>query len=301
MLWLRRIGIAVVALVVLLAVCVGTVYAISSSRMAKPFNDLKGHAVAVHTDAATLERGKHIATAVIKCVDCHKADMGGGTVVDDPAIGTVMASNLTAGKGGVLARYDDVALERAIRHGVGVTGLGLWIMPSYEIKELADDDLAALIAYMRSVPPVDRAIPPNRLGPVGRALYLTGKLPLIDATRIDANVTHPATMPPAPTAEYGKYSARVGGCLGCHGETLSGGPIPGGAPDWKPAANITPTGLAAYDETKFVTLLRTGMRPAGVMVDSLMPYRFTKDLSDDEIHALWLYLKTVPAKEYGGR
>ncbi len=301
MLWLRRIGIAVLALVVLLAVCVGTVYAISSSRIAKPFTDVKGHAVTVNTDAATLERGKHIATAVIKCVDCHKADFGGGVVINDPAIGTIWASNITTGKGGALSSYNDLALERAIRHGVGATGLGLWIMPSYEIKQLADDDLAALIAYVRSLPAVDRNTPLPRLGPVGRALFVAGKLPLIDATRIDPNIAHPATMPPAPTAEYGRYSARVGGCLGCHGETLSGGPIPGSPPNWKPPANITPTGLAAYDETKFVTLMRTGMRPAGVLVDSLMPYRFTKDLTDDEIHAIWLYLKTVPAKEYGGR
>ena len=301
MTWLRRIALALLALLVVAATGVGTVYAVSSNRLAARFTSVKPHPVLVHGDSATIERGRHVATAVIKCVDCHRSDFGGGTVVDDPAIGTVAATNLTTGKGGVLSKYDDALLERAIRHGVGHDGRGLWIMPSYEVSGLADDDLAALIAYLRSLPAVDREGPPLRLGPVGRALYLAGKLPLIDAARIDPNTPHPASVTPAPTAEYGKYAARIGGCIGCHGETMSGGPIPGGPPDWKPAANITPTGLAAYDEARFVTLMRTGMRPAGVKVDSLMPYRYTKDLTDDELHAIWLYLKTVPPREFGNR
>jgi mono/diheme cytochrome c family protein len=299
--WFRRIGIALLVLVVVAAAGVGTLYAVTNNRIASPFAAVKPHLVTVHADAATIERGKHIATAVVKCQDCHKADFGGGIVVDDPAIGTVAATNLTTGAGGVLAKYDDALLERAIRHGVGYDGRGLWVMPSSEVTGLADDDLAALIAYLRSLPPVDRTVPANRLGPVGRALYVAGKLPLIGAEEIDPNVPHPATMPPAPTAEYGKYAARIGGCFGCHGETMSGGPIPGGPPDWKPAANITPTGLAAYDEAKFVDLMRTGVRPGGTKVDSLMPYRYTKDLNDDELHAIWLYLKTVPPKEFGNR
>ncbi|MBI3790391.1 MAG: cytochrome c [Gemmatimonadetes bacterium] len=277
--WLRRLGIALAVLVLVLAIGAGTVYGVSASRLSRSYASVKGHAVTVHADSATIERGRHIATAVIKCVDCHRADFGGGLVVDDPAIGTVAASNVTTGAGGVLARYDDALLERAIRHGIGHDGRGLWIMPSYEVQGLADDDLAALIAYIRSLKPVDRTMPPLRLGPVGRALYVGGKLPLVDASRIAPDITHPVSMPAAPTAEYGKYAARVGGCFGCHGETLSGGPIPGSPPDWKPAANITPTGLQAYDEAAFVKLLKTGTRPAGTMVDSLMPYRFTKDLT----------------------
>ena len=299
--WLRRLGIVFGALVAVLVLAVGTIYAVSSRRLSRTYASVKGHAVLVHSDAAALERGRHLAMAVFKCVDCHKADFGGGIVVDDPAFGTVAASNLTSGKGGVIGQYDDVALERAIRHGVGHDGRGLWIMPSYEAQHFADDDLAPFIAYLRSLPPVNRTVPALRLGPVGRALFLTGKLPLVDAGRIDPSVTHPVSMPPAPTAEYGKYATRAGGCNGCHGETLSGGPIPGGPPNWKPAANLTPAGLVAYDEEKFFTLMRTGRRPAGTMVDSVMPYRYTKAMTDDEIRAVWLYLKTVPSREFGHR
>lgn len=299
--WRRRLGLVLVVLVVLLAAGAGTVYGVSQSRLARSYADVPAHPVPVPTGAEAIARGAHIARAVIKCVDCHKADLGGGTVVDDPAIGTVAATNITAGAGGVLAQYTDADLERAIRHGVGRDGRGLWVMPSYEVHQLTDEDLGALIAYLRSVAPVERTVLPRRLGPVGRALYLGGQLPLIDAARINHAAPHPARLAPAPTAEYGRYAARVGGCFGCHGEGLSGGPIPGGPPDWKPASNITPTGLQGYDEAAFTTLLRTGLRPSGTPVDTLMPWRYTKDLTDDEVKALWAFLRTVPPREFGGR
>ena len=301
MIWLRRIGIGFAILIVILAAGLSTLYAVSERRLAKMYGEVKPHPVVVHADSVMLERGRHLATAVGKCGDCHKADFGGGVFINDAAIGLVAAPNLTRGKGGVIGRLDDAMLERAIRHGVGYDGRGLWIMPAYEAQFVADDDLAAIIAYLRSVPPVDRETPVRHLGPVGRALFVGGQLPLVDAVRIDHAATHVTSMPPAVSEAYGKYSARIGGCNGCHGETLSGGPIPGTPPEWKPAANITPTGLKGYDEAAFFTLMRTGKRPAGTMVDSVMPYRYTRDLSDDEIRAIWMYLKTVPPKEYGGR
>jgi len=103
------------------------------------------------------------------------------------------------------------------------------------------------------------------------------------------------------TVEYGHYIAAIAGCKGCHGPGLSGGPIPGGPPEWKPAANITPTGIGHYKETDFFLALREGKRPGGAPIDSLMPFRYTKDMTDDEIRALYMYLKTVPPKPYGGR
>ncbi len=296
--WIRRIGFGVGVVAVVLVAGVGTVYAVSSSRMGKRFDEVKGHKVTVPTDSASIERGRHLATAVGKCGDCHDNNLAGKVVIDDPAVGTVTGANLTAGQGGVIGKYDDVLLERAIRHGVGHDGRGLLVMPSYEMQYLADEDLGAMIAWIRSVKPVDHVIPPQRIGPVGRALFLAGKLPLVDATRIVPGFAHPVAVPVAATIEYGKYAIRTGGCQGCHGEKLSGGPIPGGDPSWPPASNITPTGLAAYSEGAFTTLLRTGKRPAGTMVSEVMPYRYTKDLTDVEIKALWLYLQTVSPREY---
>lgn len=300
--WLRRLGIAAGVLVVIAIVCVGTVYAVAERHLNADWNRIKGKTLTVSTDSVTVARGSHLAHAVGKCVDCHGPTLGGRRFIDDPALGLVVASNITAGKGGVLAKYDNVALERAIRHGVKWDGKGARIMPAHEFSYFADDDVAAIIAYVRTVPPVDNELPSTNLKLLARVLYVAGQLPLLDAERIDHDRVSPITMPLTPTAEYGQYSMRVGGCFACHGETLSGGKIPGVPPDWPPAANITPAGLVLYkSEADFVQALRTGRRPNGAPINPVMPWQFTKDLGEDEIHAIWLYLQTVPKKEFGGR
>jgi hypothetical protein len=75
--------------------------------------------------------------------------------------------------------------------------------------------------------------------------------------------------------------------------------MPPGTP---PAANLTPdpsTGLGKWTEAQFTAVLRTGRKPDGSMVKAPMPWQLTTHLSDDEIHALWLYLRTVPARPFG--
>ena len=107
------------------------------------------------------------------------------------------------------------------------------------------------------------------------------------------------TGTPGVTVEYGRYIAAVG-CQGCHGQTLAGGPIEGGAPDWPPAANLTPAGsLKTWTADGFTRFLRTGVRPNGAPVSPVMPIRETSRLTDDEIRALWLYLQTIPAAPRG--
>ena len=77
--------------------------------------------------------------------------------------------------------------------------------------------------------------------------------------------------------------------------------IPGTPPDWKPAANITPAGVGHYTEADFFRALREGKRPGGAPIDPFMPFEYTRNLTDDEIRALWLYLRTVSPKPFGGR
>lgn len=300
--WLRRLGIAVGMLVLIVIIAVGTVFAVTERHFNRDWSQIKGKTLTVSSDSITVTRGAHLARAVGKCVDCHGETLGGKRFIDDPALGLVVASNITTGKGGVLAKYDNAALERVLRHGVKWDGKGARIMPAHEFSYFADDDLAAIIAYVRSVPAVDNELPPTDLKLLARVLNVAGQFPMLDVERIDHARVSPATMPFAPTVEYGQYSMRVGGCFACHGETLSGGKIPGVPPEWPPAANLTPTGLVAYkSEADFVKLLRTGMRPSGSPVNNVMPWQYAKDLTDDEIHAIWLYLQTVPKKEFGGR
>lgn len=286
-----RIAIAVIVLLVLAS---GSVYGLSQ-RILFATHAVPEHTLLVRTDSATVARGAHLAT-IRGCVDCHAADFGGAMVIDDPAVGRIGGANLTAGRdGGALA---DLDWERAVRHGVRRDGTSLVLMPSAEFTGMSDEDLSAIVAYVRTLPVVNRAKLPVQLGPVLRTMAAAGQVK-VAADEIDHGRAHPQSVTIAPTAEYGHYLAQ--GCTGCHGAHFSGGKIPGAPPDWKPAANITPAGIGRYTADDFARVLRTGARPDGSAVDTLMPWRLTKHMTDTEVAALYAFLQTVPARPYGQR
>jgi len=254
-------------------------------------------ALTITTDSATVAKGAHVANAVAGCVHCHGADLGGAVIVDEPLVLRLAAPNLTSGKGGVLSQYTDIALEAAVRHGVGADGRRLRIMPAQEFAGLADDQVAALIAYIRTRPAVDRVVPPFGLGPVGRALVVAGELKLFPYDQIDHTQRAPAVAPVGPTVEHGAYLAK--GCVGCHGPLLSGGPIGGAPPDWPAAANITPTGIGTWSEADFIKTMRTGVNPSGRQLHDAMPWKQIGGMTDDELIALRRYLATVAPRGSG--
>lgn len=93
-------------------------------------------------------------------------------VVDDPALGVIIGPNLTRGAGGVGGGLSDADFERAIRHGIAPDGRRLVFMPSSEYQYMSDEDLGAAVAYVRSVPPVDRSFGPLQIRMLGRAARL---------------------------------------------------------------------------------------------------------------------------------
>jgi cytochrome c553 len=238
-------------------------------------------------------RGAHVA-AIRACTDCHGADLGGRVMTDDVAFGRVTASNLTAGRGGVGAAYTDADWDRAVRHGVRPDGRGLVVMPSYEYHGMSDDDFRALVAYLRSRPPVDREIPEDRLGPIGRFLVATNAFPAFSAVMIDHAAPRPEAPAPGPTAAYGAYLAAT--CHGCHGPVLTGRGLPGQPPGTPESANLTPdpeTGLGTWSEADFARALREGVRPDGRRLHPLMPLAMTAQFTDTEVAALWAHLRTL--------
>lgn len=289
--WIKTLGLGFLSLIVVL---LAVVYGVSEARLRKTYTVAAATHLTVTKDPAQIARGRHLVTAVAKCSDCHEADMGGKKFIDGGPLGTVYSSNLTGGTGGVLSRYTDAQLETAIRHGVRPDGRGIFIMPSDEYQHLSDEDVSAIIAYLRTLSPVDREHGTSYLGPLGRALYAAGKLPFIPAERIDHSKTGARTAPPAgPTREYGQYLVNVGGCRGCHGANLVGGPSP--EPGAPAAANITPAGpIGQWSEAQFFTAIRTGTRPDGTRILEFMPWKSMARHTDDELHAIWLYLRTVP-------
>ena len=299
--FLRGTAIVAGALVVVVLSAFVVVYFVTQRRIDEHVK-IAGHQPKVPTDSASIARGEHVAKALSKCTECHGPDLGGKVFIDAPPVAHLFAMNLTRGEGGIGGQMSDLDWERAIRHGVAPDGRKLLMMPAYEFQHLNDDDLGALIAYVKSVPPVNRTWPAGSIGPVGRVLYLKGDIPLLSADMVDHNAAPPAVVSPGPTLEFGRYVLTVGGCKGCHGETLSGGHIPGTPPDWRAPANLTPKGIGHYTEADFFRALREGVRPPGTPIDTVyMPVRSTKFMTDDEIRALFMVLKTLPPKEFGGR
>jgi mono/diheme cytochrome c family protein len=293
---LKWIGYVVGALVVIILVFVGYAYARTSSRIGHTYSaDVPP--VAIPTDSASLERGHHLVLAVGKCVDCHGENLAGKMIADDKAFATIWSSNLTRGKGGVGSTYEDADYVRAIRYGVRRDGKPLIFMPSDAFTHFSDADLGAIIEYVKSVPPVDQETKPARIGPIGRIVStMTPDFPLTPAEHIDRSELRPATVQAGVTKEYGRYLATTGGCTGCHNPNLSGGVKIDGVP----SANLTPTGIGKWTEDDFFKALRTGVRPDGRILSAVMPWPFTKNLTDDEIRAVWMYLRSVPARPTGG-
>jgi mono/diheme cytochrome c family protein len=297
---LKWVAILVGVVVVLLIVAVGAIYVLSNSHMSKHFT-VEVQAPPVPAGPAAVKEGERV-YVTRACADCHGADLAGKVVVDDPIVGRFAGANLTKGKGGLGNELTDVDIVRAVRHGVKPDGSAMIFMPSTDFHAMSDPDMGALTAYIRSVPPVDKPSLPQKPGPLARLLFLQGKMAyLVSAEYID-HTAKPSTITPGVTAEYGRYMAD--GCTGCHGFGFSGGPIPGAPPEWLPAANITPhpvTGLGKWSEADFSKAVREGVRPDGVKVRFPMPWQNFSHLNDTEVKALWMFLKTVPMKEAGGR
>jgi mono/diheme cytochrome c family protein len=286
------------AFVAVVAVAFAVIFTRSNSVLSKK-HSVTPRPVAIPTDASAVDRGLHIAKSR-GCVDCHGADLGGAKVADDGAMGLWHGPNLTTGPGVRAGKFTNEDWVRAIRHGVGPDGRSLFLMPSEEYQHMGDEDLGAVIAYIKTVPPVDRPSVPIKLGPIARMLVATGKMKL-SADVIDHANVRPQQVAAGVTQEFGRYLAV--GCVGCHGPNYSGGKIEIGPPDWPPAANLTPHAdarIAKWNESDFINAIRTAKRPDGSEVNPVMPRAFG-NMNDVELKALWLFLKSLPPVVTGVR
>jgi mono/diheme cytochrome c family protein len=255
--------------------------------------------VALATDVASMERGKYLFMSR-GCGDCHAANGAGRAFIDEPGGGFYVRSpNITSA--GVVAKYTEVDWVRAIRHGVSPLGRPLFIMPSEDYNRFTDGDVAAIVAYARSLPAVSGGGAELRVPLPVKALYAVGVVKDA-AEKIDHSLPPASPVPEGVTPEHGKYVANL--CIGCHGEGLSGGKIPGGPPDWPAASNLTPgegTVMLVYDSAdKLKSMFRSGKRPGGSAV-AVMPFATLREINDTDVAALHAYLKQLPPRPSGDR
>ncbi|MFV1987879.1 MAG: c-type cytochrome [Gemmatimonadota bacterium] len=238
--------------------------------------------VSVEVTPERIAKGERFASL---CAGCHAADEsppleGKFFLEDAPPIGRFYAPNLTPIH---LGEWTDGEIIRAIREGVHRSGRSLLIMPSTTFRHLSDEDVHAIVAYLRSQPPIGPDTPTNRLNVLGA--LVANIAPIFE---VQPPITAPIVAPPAgPTAAHGEYLASWA-CAACHGADLAG-EIAFGAPGLAAAGQF-------WTEEHFIHFIRSGERPSGPPVDAeLMPW---EDLSefftdDDELRAIFAHLGTV--------
>jgi mono/diheme cytochrome c family protein len=289
---IKIIGIVLGGLIGALLLASLVLYFIGNSRLNKTY-DISPSTLTLPTDAASIEFGKH--RAEILCEGCHGTDLSGDDQwFDSPILGKIASANLTSGKGGLGNEFTTEDYVRAIRHGIDRAGKPIFMIAVPSTAHLSDEDLAAIIAYIKTVPPVDHMVQPRQFTPWARILLAAGMLGTLPAESVshDVHVTAPA---PGATAEYGEYLVATNDCRVCHGPNLNGGPFPDPTIK-KISPNLTPGGeLGFWTEEQFISTLRTGKTPGGHELDpDFMPWKNYRLFQDDELKAIWLYLQSLP-------
>lgn len=261
-------------------------YIVSRVKLARAY-DITPVALQLPTDSASLYRGRTLAESY-GCTGCHTSALSGEVMFSAFPLIRVVPSNLTRGQGGAGATYTNADWERAIRHGIGKDGRKLVVMPSEVFATMMDRDVAQLIAYLKTLPPVNHVLPRTTLWPIAHVLH-AANVNIIGAELIDHSV-RPREIPAGVTAEYGRYLGTP--CRTCHSASLVGGQPPD--PDSPPAPNLRGgTAASTWTEAQFITTIRTGTMPDGRHLrPQYMPWKAFARMSDDELRALWLYVKS---------
>jgi mono/diheme cytochrome c family protein len=288
----KWLGYTLVCILLICLVLYGYIYWNIENRLNKVYPTAT-LPISIPTDSASIARGAHL-FVVNGCKDCHGTDLKGRYMVNETLTGTVAAQNLTKGKGGLPADYSDQDWLRVLKHGVNREGKTLIIMPANETTQLADKDLADIIAFCKSRPPKDNELEKKpELGPVIKTLIAFKKLDLLPAEHINHELRPIAEKKAEVSVAYGAYLTT--NCAACHRTNFEGGPpLAPGSPQ---VPNITSTGrVGKWSEAEFIHTLRTGITPDGHKIDSTqMPWPRTREFSDVELKAVREFLLSLPA------
>ncbi len=312
-LWLKRIGLALAALAGILLL-VGAAFTLYSLKAYQKTWDVPLPATRAVHDSAVIARGEYLVHGPAHCADCHAPDgakqkmfrgeivpLTGGTG-EITFLGDWTAPNLTPDSATGLGALSDGEIARVIRTGVNREGrIALPFKDTY--ADMAEEDLVAILSYLRSLKPEPGVAPRKRinlLGKVTLAYFLTPYGPKHPPIR--------QQFRPDTTAAYGGYIANViGRCESCHtprnlktGEFL-GAPFSGGMPFKAHARpgmvyvtpNLTPdstTGvMTLWSEEAFVQVMKRG----AVFADSPMPWGSYRRMTETDLRALYRYLHSL--------
>jgi len=300
---IKWFGIIVILLVTGISI---TVIARQNLKYDAPYPDIKAS-----TDTAVIERGRHLVYSTAHCIDCHNRlnsdsllalgqdiPLTGGFRFDLP-LGKVYSKNITPDLETGIGKYTDAEIARALRYGVSADGTVIFdFMPFHNTS---DEDLTAIISFLRSQKPITNKVPPHELNTMGKIVKAFMVKP------VGPNGEVPRYVKRDTSAAYGKYlTIAVSECYNCHTErnmtgAFIGEPFAGGGDieGYRPP-NLTPDPsgrIYGWSKQNFIDRFRMGR----VIAKSPMPWNSFKRLSDDELTAIYNYLRTVkPVKKTPG-
>lgn len=259
-------------------------------------------AVRSSSDSAMIARGKYLVFGAAHCADCHgprnsdslyklglDVPLAGGFSFDLP-FGKIYTKNITPDIETGIGRRTDAEIARSLRYGV--TAEGKAVLDFMPFHNTSDEDLAAIISYLRSQKPVSNKVPANTLDWMGKVINAF----LIKPVGPDGDV--PVSVKPDTTAGYGEYLAKsVANCYGCHTQrsmtgAFTGEPFAGGLEiEGLITPNLTPDSssrIFGWSQKNFIDRFRMGK----LIPKSPMPWNSFRRMSDDDIKAIYNFLKT---------
>lgn len=304
----KWLGYALIALVVIVAI------AVTFTIGWRPFLGPRSRSLTARKFEATperLARGRYLANGVMACVHCHsehdwkaeggppiEAMLGAGQVFPESDLpGTVIAPNLTPDKETGAGTWSDDQFARAIREGIGHDERTLFpLMPYEQFRSMSEEDLASVVVYLRSLPPVRNSLPKTEI--IFPVKYLIRNAP--------QPLSGPVPDPDLSSqVKRGAYLARMAGCPVCHTPQQRGQPntslaFAGGFTFTGPlptvtSANITPdpSGIPFYDENLFLQVIRTG-KVGARQLSAVMPFVAYRNMTDEDLKAIFAYIRTIP-------
>ncbi len=264
-----------------------------------------------------IERGKYLATSVTVCMDCHStrdwthfagpASMDswgkGGEIFDQKFgfPGIFYSRNITPAG---LSTWTDGEIYRAITSGVSKDGSALFpVMPHPNYGKMATEDIYAIIAYLRTLKPIENKVPPS--------------VPDFPMNFIINTIPQRADPHPVPDktdrVAYGQYLLNAAACDACHTKQDKGKPLPGMAMaggfefpmhnGLLRSSNITPdaeTGIGDWSEQAFINRFKmyadSSYTPAKVgpkEFNTVMPWLMYAKMTSEDLGAIYTYLKTI--------
>lgn len=263
----------------------------------------------VDEHAAMVDRGRYLVEGIAGCGNCHSSrtddgqfikgmEYAGNFVIEEEGF-TAYAPNITPDKRTGIGDWTDDEIIRAIREGINRDGNVMGPPMSYPFfREISDDDIHSIVAYLRTVPAVEHVVP--------RSVYRMELPP-----NWGPPVGYVPEVPRDDPVVYGRYLAHsIGHCTDCHtplvngqhdfSRTGAGGnvfPMPFGFKWTAIAANITEdrtVGIGAWTDDEIKRAVTQGISRDGRMLLPFMAFSFYKNITDEDLDAIIVYLRTLP-------